>query len=86
MLRRAPSIIIASQCSVDSTGSFHYPQCGVGRFSAHRASAPLRALDPEMAMGAPLRFPGLGRRIAGAVLRYLKNHRGVSKLQGQCEA
>ena len=59
------------------------------RFSAHRASAPLCALDPEMTMGTyngfPLRFPGLGR-IAGAVLRYLKNHRGVSKLQGQCEA
>ena len=26
---------------------------GVGRFSAHRASAPLCALDPEMTMGGP---------------------------------
>eukprot|EP01046_Picozoa_sp_COSAG06_P005671 COSAG06_NODE_256_length_18974_cov_73.772026_9_plen_102_part_00 len=37
------------------------------------------------AMGPPLRFPGLGR-VAGTVSRYLKNHRDVSKLQGQCEA
>jgi hypothetical protein len=40
---------------------------------------------PIVISGSPLSFPGLGR-IAGAVLRYLKNHRGVSKLQGKSEA
>ena len=68
---------------------------GVGSFSAHKASAPLWVLGPEMTMGgpmliilimiSPLQFPVL-EPIAGAVSRYLKNHRGVSKSQGQCEA
>ena len=43
---------------------------GVGSLSAHRASAPLWYLGPEMALGA--------------VSGYLKNRRGVS--HGQCEA
>jgi hypothetical protein len=58
--------------------------CGVGRFSAHRASAPQWALDPEMGP-APDRSPSLGP-IAGAVSGYLKTQGGVSKSQGQCEA
>ena len=55
---------------------------GAGRFSAHRASAPLCALDPEMGSD---RSPSLGR-MAGAVSGYLKTQGGVSKSQGQCEA
>ena len=54
------------------------------RFSAHIASDPVRVLGTEMG-SAPGRSPSL-ETIAGAVSRYLKNHRGVSKLQGQCEA
>ena len=59
---------------------------GVGRFSAHRASAPPWYLGPEMTMGGyRLQFPALGT-IAGAVSGYLKTQGGVSKSQGQCEA
>eukprot|EP01046_Picozoa_sp_COSAG06_P027417 COSAG06_NODE_2420_length_6905_cov_5.610344_1_plen_175_part_10 len=58
---------------------------GVGSFSAHRASAPLWVLGPEITTGAPLSFSAL-EPIAGAVSRYLKNHRDVSKSQGRCEA
>ena len=57
---------------------------GAGRFSAHRASTPLCALDPEMGW-APDRSPSL-EPIAGAVSGYLKTQGGVSKSQGQCEA
>jgi hypothetical protein len=67
---------------------------GAGRFSAHRASAPLCALDPEMGSApvlitdseaAPDRSPSL-EPIAGDVWGYLKTQGGVSKSQGQCEA
>ena len=75
----------ASWLSLNLCGGRPQPW-GIGRFSAHRASAPLWYLDPEMTMGtSPLQFPALGT-IAGAVSGYLKTQGGVSKSQGQCEA
>jgi hypothetical protein len=54
---------------------------------AHRVWAEGAAAMREglLPLTYPLRFPTL-EPAAGAVSRYLKNHSGVSKPQGQCEA